>query len=636
MQRMREQNKIKFRQVGKDADYLLESLPATAQVKYWSLYEPNKSLSKNDAEIYAAAPDHSRRKANKYLQIITESSDLSGDALKKFLYIWNREHPDCATSYVRLITARKNYIDHGVSALLGKWGKRSSSTSVPDNLFSFFKSLYMSDGRPSVVSCWKMTLGHAVGIGIDAATVPSHSAFARRLKNETPEQAVYTAREGLGAANRKHGFYIRRNYDQVLSGECWISDHAQVDIACTYNDRGKTRVGYPWITAWRDFKSGLWTGWDLHMENPNSDYIFMSFYRGALKYGIPSYLYLDNGKDYRCRDFAGGRKNHRLNVDEGITTSLTAALGITTIFAWPYNAQSKSIERDFLRQKEWLSKHAAGYRGGNVVERPEAHNKTISSGKIISIEELDEIMTGFINDVIMQSVVSSGYRAGKCPQEIWQEEYPLAIEQQKVRHISKIALMLFCTRVSGVLTIGRRGIRDNTLGIDYYGAWMEGQKGRKVYLRRDPKAMQEAWVFDAANNTYLDNAYLLPEVNALSCTNDTSSAELKDAIAIKRNANKIIKLLSRPDFEIPFNEKIQCLATATRALNLKRGYDQDQQSASNAPILLTDMDKVFSQRETNKKDGTMDISILTKQVEKEVKKRELRIFESDKQKVVNS
>ena len=46
-------------------------------------------------------------------------------------------------------------------------------------------------------------------------------------------------------------------------------------------------------------------------------------------------------------------------------------LNVKVHFALPYNAQTKPIERDFLKIKELLSKHCVGYRGGNVVERPE-------------------------------------------------------------------------------------------------------------------------------------------------------------------------------------------------------------------------------------------------------------------------
>lgn len=630
LHRLRAKGKIEGRQIGNIFEYLLESFPADAQERYWTMHRRDQSRTADDAELYASAPEYARRKADRYLQIITAAGDLAGADLREWVAGWNQNNPDNRTSYCRLVTERNRFKSVGVSALLGKWGKRSSGSCVPDDLFVFFKSLYLCDGRPSVDSCWKITLGHAIKNGIPAGSVPSASAFYRRLKREVPEQAVYTAREGVMAANRHFGFYIKRNYNDLLSGECWISDHAQLDVACTYTDlNGKTKVCFPWITAWRDFKSGFWPGWNLHPDAPNSDHIFLSFYRSSVQHGIPAELYLDNGKDYRVRDFAGGRKHHRLDIDEARATSLTAALGIRTTYAWPYNAQAKAIERDFLRQKEWFSKHAPGYRGGNVVERPETLNSTISGGGILSLQELDSLLTVFINDVVMITPLSSGYRKGKCPAAIWQEEYPLAVERQLVRHVSKNALMLFCTRVSGVFTIGRRGISDTKFGVDYYAEWMEGQRGRKVYMRRDPKAMQEAWVFDAATDAYIDNAYLLPKVDALART-EVSKSELQRSIQIKRNSNKLMKMLSRPDFEVPFNEKIALLSTAARAISeMESGYTRVPDTTKR-PLLLTDMDKVLSQQDRNRREGTADLSILMKQIDTHTKKRrKLAVFESD-------
>lgn len=633
LDRMSDAGKITARTAGKVTEYRLDTLPPDAQNRYWQLYTPSTDNSAADAEIYANAPEYARRKADKYIRLINASGDLSGRELRAFIVRWNADNPDFTTSYPRLLDARKKYRSDGVASLLGKWGKRSGATNVPDDLFAYFKALYLSQGRPSIVSCWKATLGYAVQHGIDPAFVPAHAAFARRIKKELPEQAVYIAREGESAANRKYGFYIRRNYNDILSGECWISDHAQIDIACTFTDRGKTKVGFPWVTAWRDFKSGLWTGWNFHMDSPNSDHIYLSFYRGASKHGIPRVLYLDNGKDYRCRDFAGGRRTHRIDVNEAEMTSLTGALKIQTIFAWPYNAQAKAIERDFLRVKEWFSKHNPGYRGGNVVERPEGLESAIKRGKILSFEEVSELLDVFIDDIMMQSIVSgNGHRAGMAPIDLWNREYPESLETKKVRKISRNALKLFCTRTSGTITIGRRGIRDTQLGVDYYDSWMEGMRGRKVYIRRDIQAMQEAWVFDADTHAYINNAYILPEVSALAdLQDDISKSDLKQAIAIKRNSNKLLKLLAKPDFEVPFNEKIGAIATATRALREMDGLRAGEEITDvEGPILLTDMDRVLQERENRRKDGLMDLSFITDQINDQIDKhRELRVFEID-------
>lgn len=142
----------------------------------------------------------------------------------------------------------------------------------------------------------------------------------------------------------------------------WVSDHAQIDVACMTQDGN---VVFPWVTAWRDYKSGKWLGWILQTGHPNSDLIFQSFYYAAEIYGLPEDVIIDNGKDYRCKDFAGGRKSVQVETNKPKTTSMLAELNVKVHFALPYNAQTKPIERDFLKIKELLSKHCQGYRGGS-------------------------------------------------------------------------------------------------------------------------------------------------------------------------------------------------------------------------------------------------------------------------------
>ena len=45
------------------------------------------------------------------------------------------------------------------------------------------------------------------------------------------------------------------NWVDINAGSCWVSDHAQIDVACMTQD---CNVVFPWVTAWRDYKSGKW------------------------------------------------------------------------------------------------------------------------------------------------------------------------------------------------------------------------------------------------------------------------------------------------------------------------------------------------------------------------------------------
>jgi putative transposase len=479
-----------------------------------------------DIEDYSSAAEYNRRKADKYATLLRQFDGLKGEALKKAITIWNEKCPAMRTSYVSICNARSKRI-----SLVGNWGNRNGESRVDDwsAEYDFFKAQFLVEGGPSVYTCWRRTRGHALQSGKAIDEFPRPQSFKRKLDREISASSQYLARHGQAAWNRKYASFIDRDYSAIRCGEVWVSDHAQIDVAVLCSD-GKVR--FPWLTSWCDFKSGKILGWMLHADDPNSDHIFMSFYYAAMKFGLPTDVIIDNGKDYRCRDFAGSRRV-KVAVDEVKVTSMLSLLSIARHFALPYNAQTKTIERRHKEIKEQLSKHMTGYRGGNVTERPEKLKSEIADGKLLSMEEFNGIFDDFIENVLNKSVSLGKNLLGQSPDQLWSKEFTVK------REIGRDALRLFCMRTSKPVTISRNGVTDSALGIVYWGEWMAACKGMKVYLRRDPRDYAEAWVFNAANDEYIgvarDGMFNAP---ALAKT-EVEKSEYKNAFAAKRRADKI-------------------------------------------------------------------------------------------------
>lgn len=178
-------------------------------------------------------------------------------------------------------------------------------------------------------------------------------------------------------------------------------------------------------------------------------------------------------------------------------------------FALPYNAQTKPIERDFLKIKELLSKHCIGYRGGNVVERPEKLAKEIKAGKIIPFDVFKEVFDDFVINVLNKRPSRGKNHEGLSPDQLFNQECAEVIK------VESDALKLFCTRTSKNYTIRRNGIKDNELGITYWADWMISKTGLKVYLRRDIQNFKVAWVFRADNNAFIGKVTAVKAVAAL-------------------------------------------------------------------------------------------------------------------------
>jgi hypothetical protein len=567
--------------VGKCKIYsvLLSSLPKEAQDKYFT----NNTTPKVDLIVnpqnsieYAQAPAWARKQADKYLELISHTGNMPHRQIIEFLKIWNQQHPDKASSYTRLYEAKCNYKKHGITALLSKKGNTRKLDLINEEYFEYYKSLYLKEGAPSVNSCWRITLGYAKekdNIGI--TDFPSCRTFDRLLKNSIPEQAIYLARYGEAAWNKKYASYIPRDYSNITAGSFWVSDHAQIDVAVNFNGS----VCFPWVTVFRDIKSSKWLGWFLHAESPNSDHIFQAFYYGVLLFGLPLDIYLDNGKDYRCKDFAGGRSGSiKVLHNSSKENSLLKNLGINVHFALPYNAQTKPIERDFLKVKTYLSKHMVGYRGGKITERPEKLKTEIKNEQIMPFEDFKTLFDDFILNVLNKIPSNGKVLQGKCPDELWAEEYSV----KKI--ISKDALKLFCMRTSKDVSIGRNGVYDSQLQLTYWDEWMITQKGKKVYLRRNINAYQEAWVFDAATEEFLGNANVNQAVSFMAKTN-IEKAQYKKAVEAKNKEKKLLK------------SYIKCKYSPTNAEivnNLKNGLPQAnfENNPKISKITNTKMDKV--------------------------------------------
>ncbi len=522
--------KARFEIEGRKKNYeiLLSSLPIKYIQKYNSYLQP-VAVEEKSLENYSNAPKWMRAKAEKYLELFNLTKNMTYREKVDFLADWSAKYPEKHTTYPSLSLALRKYNQGGIAALLSNYGvHRRGISKLDDNCFEYFKSIYLREGAPSAETSWNITFGFAKQQGINLENFPTSKTFLRRLRQEIPEQAIFMARHGDASWNKKYANYVPRDYSELSAGVCWVSDHAQIDVAVSFNGT----VCFPWVTVFRDAKTSKWLGWFLHADSPNSDHIFQAFYYGVLNFGIPEDVYLDNGKDYRCKDFAGGRTRVIKVKHKNNGGSLIQNLGINIHFALPYNAQTKPVERDFLKIKEFLSKGFVGYRGGKITERPEKLKNEIKNEQIMQFDDFKKLFDRFIEEYLNKRPSKGKVLQGRCPDELWAEEFT------KKKAISKDALKLFCMRTTNNVTIKRNGIFDSQLQISYWAEWMITEKGRKVYIRRDINAYQEAWVFDAQTDEYLGKGNANQPASFLANT-DIEKSEYQKQVAIKNKEKKI-------------------------------------------------------------------------------------------------
>lgn len=599
--------KARFEIEGRKKNYeiLLSSLPIKYIQKYNSYLQP-VTVEEKSLENYSNAPKWMRAKAEKYLELFNLTKNMTYQEKIDFLADWSAKYPEKHTTYPSLSLALRKYNQGGIAALLSNYGvHRRGISKLDESCFEYFKSIYLREGAPSAETSWNITFGFAKQQGINLENFPTSKTFLRRLRQEIPEQAIFMARHGDASWNKKYANYVPRYYSELNAGVCWVSDHAQIDVAVSFNGT----VCFPWVTVFRDAKTSKWLGWFLHADSPNSDHIFQAFYYGVLNFGIPEDVYLDNGKDYRCKDFAGGRTRVIKVKHKNNGGSLIQNLGINIHFALPYNAQTKPVERDFLKIKEFLSKGFVGYRGGKITERPEKLKNEIKNEQIMQFDDFKKLFDRFIEEYLNKRPSKGKVLQGRCPDELWAEEFT------KKKVISKDALKLFCMRTTNNVTIKRNGIFDSQLQISYWAEWMITEKGRKVYIRRDINAYQEAWVFDAQTDEYLGKGNANQPASFLANT-DIEKSEYQKQVAIKNKEKKILKSYIKTKYNPSNEDIIENLINSLDKVDFKS-------NATISKFSNTKMDKVVKE-EKNKN------SIPSKYVTPIQPKKKLYLTEAEK------
>ncbi|OGV08676.1 MAG: hypothetical protein A2499_04900 [Stygiobacter sp. RIFOXYC12_FULL_38_8] len=626
---------------GKKYLYSFNSLPPIAKSTLLKQHSTEQQLTLTNAEddlnLYSNLKPWERKYIDFIIPILKASEGLKGKELDAFLV---QQKNSCSgknrsgLSIGNFYKIRNRYEREGLRGVIPGYGKNEGATIIEEESYLFFRDIYLKEKGTSAENCWIATKGEWIRThaGEIPENFPSPNSFLRLLQQREPESVIAYARKGEAYWNRYYGNFDERIYDGIAPGSVWVGDHMQINTA-VFNmlpdsiradveklirfDKTNKPV-FPWITVWCDFVTGKWMGWNLHAEAPNSDHIFAAFLDGVERNDneIPNEIYIDNGKDYRSKDFSSGRqKKIKVQIDEQRTTSLMSILGIIVHFALPYNPQTKIIERTFDTVQEWLDQGLPGYRGRNTSDRPEALAEQIKRGEILDYAEYSNLIDYFIENVFNEAISNGKNMLGKSRNEAFAEGY------KPLRQVSDEALKMMCMRVSDVYTIGRNGVTVNQLfRIYYYSAWMIPLKGKKVYLRRHPKKYQIAYVFEYAGKDiegrYLGKALLNIMDTAALAKTDLEKHQLRVVEKAKRFEKKYVKEAAKTNPVDP-RRYVENLAAgrAAEANNYNRSMKRGN------VVVKTSYDELVQQDNEMKKTGTygFDVSKVENNGKKETK-----------------
>ena len=212
--------------------------------------------------------------------------------------------------------------------------------------------------------------------------------FAENFKKNNYSKWILF-REGEKAYHDKIESYIERDISKIEVGDVLIADGHVLNFQIINPFTGKpTRAT---LVGFLDWKSTALVGYEIMMSE-NTQCIASALRNSILNLGlIPKVVYQDNGKAFKAKYF------QNIDFDEAGFNGIYAKLGIKSVFAKPYNARAKVIERFFLEFQEEFEKMMTSYIGTSIENKPawmkrgeklhrEMHNK-LTKNYIPTIQE---------------------------------------------------------------------------------------------------------------------------------------------------------------------------------------------------------------------------------------------------------
>ncbi len=286
--------------------------------------------------------------------------------------------------------------------------------------------------------------------------------YAKWFKDNNYDKWIL-ARDGEKALSDKVEPYIKREASLLEVGDILVADGHKLAFQVINPFTGKpcraTLVGF------LDWKSTALVGYEIMLEE-NTQCIASALRNSIINLDmIPKVVYQDNGRAFRAKYFTDDKGFTELGFQ-----GLYSKLGIETVFARPYNARAKVIERFFKEFQEGFEKLLPSYIGSSIANKPaymmrnEKLHKSWHNEYIPTIEETIKMIDMWLS-------FKNSQPCPNAPDKTIDE----VLAERKRQNIDKNMLddLMLATEVK---TIQRNGIR--FLNCDYFDERLYGFKSK--------------------------------------------------------------------------------------------------------------------------------------------------------------
>ncbi len=271
------------------------------------------------------------------------------------------------------------------------------------------------------------------------------------------------ARDGEKALSNKVEPDIKRDASLLEVGDILVADGHKLAFNVINPFTGKpTRAT---LVGFLDWKSTALVGYEIMLEE-NTQCIASALRNVIINLDmIPKIVYQDNGRAFRAKYFTDDKGFSELGFN-----GLYSKLGIETVFARPYNARAKVIERFFKEFQEGFEKLLPSYIGSNIQNKPaymmrnEKLHKQLHNDFVPTLDETIKMIDMWLN-------FKNSQPCPNAPDKTIAE----VLESRKRQNIdiNQLDDLMFATEVK---TIQRNGIR--FLNCDYFDERLYGFKSK--------------------------------------------------------------------------------------------------------------------------------------------------------------
>lgn len=259
----------------------------------------------------------------------------------------------------------KNYEDYGYKGLIPQHKVQSQNeynTILNNEMKQVFLKYLLHPNQFSIGKAINLTKHVLEKRGYE--NIPCNLTFRRFAEHfkKTNYSKWVLMREGEKAYHDKVEAYIERDISKLEVGDVLIADGHVLNFQVINPFTGKpTRAT---LVGFLDWKSTALVGYEIMMTE-NTQCIASALRNAILNLGlIPKVVYQDNGKAFKAKYF------QHADFDEAGFNGVYSNLGIKSVFAKPYNARAKVIERFFLEFQEEFEKMMPSYIGTSIEDKP--------------------------------------------------------------------------------------------------------------------------------------------------------------------------------------------------------------------------------------------------------------------------